>query len=199
MSTVRHAARAHCLIVDWTGAPSARWPWRRLPAEWTGRNKCWGGTSPVSRVDRRRVLSVINADSARSRGLTSGSARWLMSRAMSHVGASGLRLSGEQMRRVKLGHASGPDPCSCQGFPCPRTLLRPVPYSEGSGPHPRDPVRLLRSPGPQAGVQVVHTGVRCSLAEVQLDWHILDVSSFLAIWCPLICPCGGDERCSPYG
>jgi hypothetical protein len=85
------------------------------------------GTSPVSRVDRPRVLSVINAESARSRGLTSGSARWLMSRAMSHVAASGLRLSGERMRRVKPDYVSAPDPCSCQGFPCPGTLLRPGP------------------------------------------------------------------------
>jgi hypothetical protein len=104
-------------------------------------------------VDRRRVLSVINAESARSRSLTSGPARWLMSRATSHVGASGLRLSWERMHRVKPGHASAPDPCACLG-----TLLWPVPYSEGSGPHPRDPVCILGSPGPQLGVRVVCTG-----------------------------------------
>jgi hypothetical protein len=112
---------------------------------------------------------VINAESARSRGLTSGSARWLMSRATSHVAASGLRLSGERMRRVKPDHALASDPCLCQGFPCPRTLLRPEPYSEGSGPHPRDPTCLLGSPGPQSGVRVVRIGVRRSLAEVWLD------------------------------
>jgi hypothetical protein len=148
MDTVRRAARAHCLTTDWIGAPSAGWPWRRLPAEWTGHNKCRGGTSPVSTVDRRRVLSVINAESARSRGLTSGSARWLMSRATSHVAASGLCLSGERMRRVKPGHVLVPDPCLCRGFPCPRTSLRPGPYLDGSGPHPRDPACLLGSPGP---------------------------------------------------
>jgi hypothetical protein len=60
-------------------------------------------------VDRRHVLSVINAESTRSRGLTSGSARWLMSRATSHVAASGLLLSGEHMCRVKPGHVSVPD------------------------------------------------------------------------------------------
>jgi hypothetical protein len=76
---------------------------------------------------------IANAESARSRGLTPGSARWLMSRATSHVGASGLRLSGERMRRVKPGHASAPDPCSCQGFPCPRTLLWPGPYPRVPG------------------------------------------------------------------
>ena len=25
---------------DWAGAPSVGWPWRRLPVEWTGCNKC---------------------------------------------------------------------------------------------------------------------------------------------------------------
>jgi hypothetical protein len=56
------------------------------------------GTSPVSRVDMRHVLSTINADIAWPRGLMSGSTRWLMSRATSHVAASGLRLSGERKR-----------------------------------------------------------------------------------------------------
>jgi hypothetical protein len=56
-----------------------------------------------------------------------------MSRATSHVGASGLRLSGGRMRRVKPDHASAPDPCSCQGFPCPRTLLWPRPYPRVPG------------------------------------------------------------------
>jgi hypothetical protein len=98
MSTVRRAARAYCSTMDWTGAPSAGWPWHRLLAEWTGRIKCCEGTSPVSRVDRRRVLSAISVETVRPRGLTSGSARWLMSRATSHVAASGLRLSGECMR-----------------------------------------------------------------------------------------------------
>jgi hypothetical protein len=104
--------------MDWTGLPSVWQPWRRLPVERTGRNKCRGGTSPVRRVGRRRVLSAINAESARSRGLTSGSARRLMSRATSHVAASGLCLSGERMRRVRPGHVSVLDPCSYQGFPC---------------------------------------------------------------------------------
>jgi hypothetical protein len=98
MSTVRRTARAYCLTLDWIGAPSAGWPWRRLPVEWTGHIKCCEGTSPVSRVDRRRVLSAINAETARPRGLTSGSTRWLMSRATSHVATSGLRLSGERMQ-----------------------------------------------------------------------------------------------------
>jgi hypothetical protein len=56
------------------------------------------GTSPISRVDRRRVFSVINAETERPRGLTLGSARWLMSRATINVAASGLRLSGERKR-----------------------------------------------------------------------------------------------------
>jgi hypothetical protein len=27
MDTVHLAARAHCLTMDWTGTPSAGWPW----------------------------------------------------------------------------------------------------------------------------------------------------------------------------
>jgi hypothetical protein len=31
---------AYCLAMDWIGTPPAGWPGRRLPAEWTGHNKC---------------------------------------------------------------------------------------------------------------------------------------------------------------
>jgi hypothetical protein len=78
----------------------------RLPVEWTGLIKCQGGTSPASGFDRRHALSAINAEAAQPRGLTSGSARWLTSRAPCHVAASGLRLSGEQ-KRIQYG----PDTC----------------------------------------------------------------------------------------
>jgi hypothetical protein len=70
----------------------------RPSAEWTELIKCRGGTSPASGMDRRCALSVINAETARTRDLTSGSARWLASRAVGHVAASGLPLSGEQRR-----------------------------------------------------------------------------------------------------
>jgi hypothetical protein len=76
-------------------------------------------------------------------GLTSGSARWLMSRATSHAAAVGLRLSGE--RRVKPGHVSAPDPCLCRGPPRPGTLLRSGPRLGGPRTHPRDPACLPRS------------------------------------------------------
>jgi hypothetical protein len=46
-------------------------------------------------------------------GLTSGSVRWLMSRATSHAAAAGLRLSRE--RRARPGHVPAPDPYSCRG------------------------------------------------------------------------------------
>ena len=49
-------------------------------------------------MDRWRALSAINAEDVRPIGLTSGSTRWLTSRATSHVAASGLRLSGERKR-----------------------------------------------------------------------------------------------------
>jgi hypothetical protein len=35
-----------------------------LPAEWIGLNKCRGGTPPASGMDRRHVLSSINAEAA---------------------------------------------------------------------------------------------------------------------------------------
>jgi hypothetical protein len=76
-------------------------------------------------------------------GLTSGLAHWLMSRATSHTATAGLRLSGKC--RARPGHMPAPDPYSCQGPPCPGTLLRFGPYLEGPGALPRDPVCLLGS------------------------------------------------------
>jgi hypothetical protein len=61
----------------------------RLPAERTWLIKCRDGTSPVSGMERRCALSAINAEAARPRALTSGSARWLTSRVVGHVVASG--------------------------------------------------------------------------------------------------------------
>jgi hypothetical protein len=74
----------------------------RLSKEWTRLIKCRGGTSPI----RRRVLSAINAEDAQPRSLTSGSARWLMSRVVGHAAASSLRLS-EERKRTRYG----PDTC----------------------------------------------------------------------------------------
>jgi hypothetical protein len=87
-------------------------------------------------------------------GLTSGSVRWLMSQATSHVAAAGFHLSGE--RRAKPGHVSAPDPCLCRGPLRPGTLLRPGPHSGGPGMSPRElrtrthrgPVFLYGGPGP---------------------------------------------------
>jgi hypothetical protein len=63
------------------------------------------------------------------------------------------------------------DPCLGQGIPCPGTRYGwPGPYSEGSGPHPRDLARLLGSLGPYSGVRAVRTGVRCFLMEVWSNW-----------------------------
>jgi hypothetical protein len=106
MTMARAAVWAYCPLSDWTGTPPVGWPGHRLPAEWTGHIKCRGGTSPVSRADRRRVFSVINVEIAWPRGLMSGSARWLTSRAIGHVATSGLRLSGERKRT-----GQSPDKC----------------------------------------------------------------------------------------
>jgi hypothetical protein len=54
------------------------------------------GHTPVSEVVRRRVFSTINAETAWPIGLTSSSARWLTSRAVGRMAASGLCLGGEQ-------------------------------------------------------------------------------------------------------
>jgi hypothetical protein len=78
----------------------------RPSVEWTWLIKCRGSTSPASGMDRWHTLSAINAEVVRPRGLTSCSARWLTSRAVGHVAASGLRLSGEQKRTQY-----GPDTC----------------------------------------------------------------------------------------
>ena len=91
-------------------------------------------------------------------GLTSGSARWLVSRATSHAAATGFRLSGE--RRARSGHVSAPDPCLCRGPLRPGTLLRPGPHSGAPGTHPGHLACLLGSSGP------VRTGVQCPFVEV---------------------------------
>jgi hypothetical protein len=70
-------------------------------------------------------------------GLTSGSTRWIMSRATSHAAATGLHLSGE--RRARPGHVLAPDPCLCRGPLRLGTLLRPGPHSGGTWDPPRGP------------------------------------------------------------
>jgi hypothetical protein len=180
ISTVYAAARAYCLPLERTGTPLAGWPGCRLSAEWTGHIKCWGVTSLVSgldmaylmlrrhitcQLDRRRASSAINA---RPRGLTSGFARWLTSRAVGHVAASGLRLSGEWERS-----RYGPDTCQHRtptwpwlrpgySFPWnPGTLLWVArTHPEGSGTRPRGLVCTCGGFEPRQEVQSVHPGVR---------------------------------------
>jgi hypothetical protein len=54
---------------------------------------------------------------------------------------------GAQAHRIKPGHVSVPDPCLGQGIPYPGPRYGwPEPYSERSGPHPRDPARYLGVP-----------------------------------------------------
>jgi hypothetical protein len=105
---MHRAARAHCFGTGLDRCAVCRVPWRRLPAEWTGRNKYHGGTSPVRRVDRRRVLSAINAEAAPPRALTSCSARWPTSRTISHVAALDPRPSGGAPDRAWTRVNTGP-------------------------------------------------------------------------------------------
>jgi hypothetical protein len=110
----RAAVWAYCPLSDWTGTPPVGWSDHRLTSEWTGHIKCRDSTSPVSRADRRHVFSAMNVEIAWPKGLTSGSARWLTSRAIGHVAASGPRLSGERKH-------TGQDPDKCLR----RTPVRP--------------------------------------------------------------------------
>jgi hypothetical protein len=99
-------------------------------------------------------------------GLTSGSARWLMSRATGHAEAASLRLSGK--RRARPGHVPAPDPYSCWGpwdLAKARTLLGGTcGLPEGPGmpswelrPRAyRGPVSLCGGPDP-----MMHHGVNC--------------------------------------
>jgi hypothetical protein len=118
--------------MDWTGAPSAGWPWRHLPVERTGHNKCRGRTSSVIMVDRRCVLSAINAEVARLRALMSRSAHWPTSRTVSHVAALDPWPSGgAEALRIELGHASVPNPGLGYDAPFPGTLLWAIQSSLG--------------------------------------------------------------------
>jgi hypothetical protein len=79
--------------------------------EWTWLIKCRGGTSPASGIDRRCALSAINAEAARSRGLTSGSAHWAYVtgyRPRCSIGSPPER--GAEAYTVWSGHVSAPDP-----------------------------------------------------------------------------------------
>jgi hypothetical protein len=101
-------------------------------------------------VDRRRALSTLNAEAAWPRGLTSGSAYWLTSRAVGHVAASGLRLCGESKRT-----RHGPDTCRLrtpprldQGLSTPSLRIPGPCLREARTPPPR-------GPGPVLGVWFV--------------------------------------------
>jgi hypothetical protein len=186
MMSVVHATVWACrLLVEWTGTPPVEWTGRRLPAEWTGRrlpvqwtglNKCRGSTPPASGMDRRRASSSINAEAVQPGGLTSGSARWLTSRAVGHMAASVPRLGGEQkcMRtgphQTRSGHVSVPDPClgPIQGL-CmfhPGTLGPhcgwPRPHTGGSRSYSRGSACTRGGPGPTLEVRTAYPGVRRS-------------------------------------
>jgi hypothetical protein len=152
-------------------------------------------------VDRRRVLSAINAKTMRPRGLTSGSARWLTSRATTNVAASGLRPSGERKHRIKPRHVSVPDPCLGQDILCPGiplwvawTLYEGIRTpSKGPGMLTWESRTVFGGPGYAYRGPALPCG-----GPVQLiaSW---DISSFLATWLSLSRPHGGVGRCSPRG
>jgi hypothetical protein len=115
-------------------------------------------------------------------GLTSGSPRWLMSRATSHAAAAGLRLRGK--RRARPRHVPASDPYSCRGPPGPRTLPRPGPYSQGPGAYPRGLACPLGSSGLVCtGVRYPSTEVRthrCTLGSIIFPCHVVPLD--LPMW-----------------
>jgi hypothetical protein len=131
----------------------------------------------------RNKYSVV-----RPRGLTSGSTRWLMSRAVGHVVAPGLRLGGEQKRT-----RYGPDTCRLRtpawswlrsGYSLSQNLGTlcewPGPHTEGFGTHPRGPVRARGGPGPYLGVRFVYTGVRSFPLGARA--HCWSLGSYRLLW-----------------
>jgi hypothetical protein len=52
MGVVHAAVWVYRLPMEWTGTPPAERTGLRLPAKWIGLNKCEGGTSPTSGMDR---------------------------------------------------------------------------------------------------------------------------------------------------
>jgi hypothetical protein len=100
--------------------------------------------------DRRRALSAINAEDAWLRVLTSGSAHWLMSRAVGHVAASVLRLSGEQKRTWY-----GPDTCRLRTPRLALTKAREFFVPESRAPDVSGPDPTQRGLGPVPGVRFV--------------------------------------------
>jgi hypothetical protein len=65
MMSIVHAIVWMCrLPMEWTSTPPAEWTGRRLPAKWTGLNKCEGGTSPASGMDRHTACCLWNGQAA---------------------------------------------------------------------------------------------------------------------------------------
>jgi hypothetical protein len=94
MSTERRSAWAHCLMMDWTGAPfglvvachqRGRGAFNAESAHHLSAGRSGGARS-----------SAINAEIAWPRGLTSGFAPQLTPWAAGHVAVPGPRLGGER-------------------------------------------------------------------------------------------------------
>jgi hypothetical protein len=132
------------------------------------------------------------------RGLTSGSARLLMSRATSHAASSRSPPErGAQAHRIRPGHVLAPGPCSFRGPPCPGTLLWPGPYSEGPGPIRGSRHAFLGVPGRNRRSWLCVQGSGAPSWRSGPNDTSWDVSSFLATWSPLSRPHGGVGCCPP--
>jgi hypothetical protein len=111
--------------------------------------------------DRRCALSAINAEDAWLRGLTSGSARWLTSRAVGQPRGS-IRSPpewGAEAYTVWFGHVSAPDPRLAL------TKARDFFVPESWDPAVSGPDLTQRGPGPIPGVQFVPVEV------LELAWR----------------------------
>jgi hypothetical protein len=107
MSTLRRMAWAHCLMIDWTGAPSS------LAVTYHQRGRGALNAELAHRLSAGRSggarSSTINAEIVWPRGLMSGSAPQLTSWVTGHVAVPGPRLGGERWRAWQ-----DLDECLCQ-------------------------------------------------------------------------------------
>jgi hypothetical protein len=146
MSTMRRMARAHCSLVDWTGAPFD------TVCQRSGLDALNAKGHIVRRLGgRRRVLSAINAETVRP--------QWpdvILRRSayvMSHKprGSSGSLSKRGAWCNPRTRASTRPLPGRGPGIPCLR-ILRPG--GDLSGPHMEGPGIFLGGP------PIMH-GVRC--------------------------------------
>jgi hypothetical protein len=146
MSAMRRMARAHCSMIDWTGASSD------VVCQRSGLDTLNAEGHIIRRLGgRRRVLSAINAETARPQWPDVRLRR--SAYVMSHKprGSSGSLSERGAWCKPRTRANTGPLPGRGPSIPCPR-ILGPGGYL--SGPHTEGSGILLGGP-------LVMHGVRC--------------------------------------